>query len=309
MKDIHNSHKPTLEVLENESAINSFLDSRRRKNKKNKKITGIPHPFLKWAGGKRQLLSQLDEFIPKKFNKYFEPFVGGGALYFYLLHKNAILIDNNWELVNTYKVIKKNVGELINCLKKHTYDKEYYYKIRALDRDIENYKEMSDIEKAGRTIFLNKTGYNGLYRVNQKGFFNVPFGRYSNPKICDRKNLLAVHHALQSVEIIHDSFEICLDYVDKGDFVYLDPPYHPLSNTSLFTSYTKQDFGEDSQLKLYKAFQKLNQKGCKILLSNSYSDFILDLYGNFRIEILKAKRAINSKSNKRGEIKEVLIMN
>ena len=309
MKEVHNSHKPTIELFENEIGINSFLNLRRIKNRKNKKITGIPFPFLKWAGGKRQLLPQMDEFIPKKFNTYIEPFVGGGALFFYLLPKKAILIDSNWELINSYKIIKKNVENLINCLKKHTYNKDYYYKIRAIDRDIEKYKEFSNSEKAGRTIFLNKTGYNGLYRVNQKGFFNVPFGRYSNPKICDRKNLLAIHYTLQPVKLIHNSFEICLDYANKGDFIYLDPPYHPLSATSLFTSYTKQDFGEDSQLKLFEVFRKLDQKGCKILLSNSYSDFIIDLYENYRIEILKAKRAINSKSTKRGEIKEVLIMN
>jgi len=309
MKEMHNTHKPTIDLFENEIAVNSFLDSRKRKNRKNKKITGIPYPFVKWAGGKRQLLAQMEKFIPKKSHKYIEPFVGGGALFFYLLPKNAILIDNNWELINCYKVIKKNVYELIDCLKQHTYNKDYYYKIRALDRNIEKYQNFSDIEKAARTIFLNKTGYNGLYRVNQKGFFNVPFGRYKNPKICDRKNLLAVHHALQSVKIFHNSFEYCLEYAKPGDFVYLDPPYYPLSKTSLFTSYTKQDFGEDSQLKLYAIFQELDQKGCKILLNNSYSEFILKLYKNFRIEILKAKRAINSKSNKRGEIKEVLIMN
>jgi len=309
MKEMQNIHKPTRKLFENEIAVKSFLDSRQRKNRKQKKITGIPYPFLKWAGGKRQLLSQMESFIPNNFNKYIEPFVGGGALFFYLLPQNAILIDNNWELINCYKIIKKNVDELIDSLKKHTYNKEYYYKIRAVDRDPESYRKISNIEKAARTIFLNKTGYNGLYRVNQKGFFNVPFGRYKNPKICDRKNLLAVHHILQPVKIVHNSFEICLDYANSGDFVYLDPPYYPLSKTSLFTSYTKQDFGEASQLKLYDVFRELDQKGCKILLNNSYSEFILKLYKNYRIEILKAKRSINSKSNKRGEIKEVLIMN
>jgi DNA adenine methylase len=309
MKETHDLHKPTMKLLENEILIDSFLDSRRKENREAKMITGIPYPFLKWAGGKRQLLSQMQKFIPKKFNKYIEPFVGGGALFFYLLPKKAILLDNNFELINCYKVIKKDVNELIKYLKKHIYDKEYYYKIRALDRNVEKYSILSDTEKAARTIFLNKTGYNGLYRVNQKGFFNVPFGRYKNPKICDRKNLFAVHHALQSVKIINDSFEHCLDYAEEEDFVYLDPPYYPISDTSLFTSYTKDNFGKESQIKLYNIFKKLDQKGCQILLSNSYSEFILNLYRDCRIEILKAKRAINSKSNKRGEIKEVLIMN
>jgi len=309
MKETYNNNRLNPKIFEHEKEVKLFLDSRSNKNRRNKKITGIPYPFLKWAGGKRQLLSQMEKFIPKKFNKYIEPFVGGGALFFYLLPKKAILSDNNFELINCYRVIKMKVFELIEMLKQHIYDKDYYYKIRALDRNIDQYNNLSEIEKAARTIFLNKTGYNGLYRVNQKGFFNVPFGRYKNPKICDRKNLIAVHQALQNVEIIHGSFELCLELSESGDFIYLDPPYFPLSNTSSFTSYTKQDFGEDSQLKLYKLFQKLDQKGCKILLSNSYSDFILDLYVNYRIEILKAKRAINSKSNKRGEIKEVLIMN
>jgi len=309
MKETHNSHNPTMKLLENEIAIDSFLDSRRRENREAKTITGIPYPFLKWAGGKRQLLSQMEKFIPKKFNKYIEPFVGGGALFFFILPKKAILIDNNLELINCYKVIKRNVNELVKYLKKHTYNKEYYYKIRAIDRNVEKYRTLPNTEKAARTIFLNKTGYNGLFRVNQKGFFNVPFGRYKNPKICDRKNLFAVHHALQSVKIIHSSFEHCLDYAEEEDFVYLDPPYYPISDTSLFTSYTKDNFGKESQIKLYTIFQKLDQKGCQILLNNSYSDFILNLYKDFRIEILKAKRAINSKSNKRGEIKEVLIMN
>jgi DNA adenine methylase len=309
MKETHNPRKSTISLFEDEITVKSFLNSRQKENRENKSITGVPYPFLKWAGGKRQLLSQMDKFIPTTFNKYIEPFVGGGALFFYLLPKNAILIDNNWDLINCYMVIKKNVHKLIDYLKEHIYNKEYYYKVRALDRNIEKYNLMSKTEKAARTIYLNKTGYNGLFRVNQKGFFNVPFGRYKNPKICDKKNLMAVHHALKPTKIVHSSFEQCLDYAEKGDFVYLDPPYYPISSTSLFTSYTKHNFGEDSQIKLHRIFQELNQKGCKVVLSNSYSDFIINLYEEFRIEILKAKRAINSKSNKRGEIKEVLIMN
>ena len=309
MKETYNPRKYTISLSEDEITIKSFLNSKQKENRENKSITGIPYPFLKWAGGKRQLLSQIDKYIPITFNKYIEPFVGGGALFFYLLPKNAILIDNNWELINSYMVIKKNVHELIDCLIKHRYNKEYYYKVRALDRNTEKYNLLSKTEKAARTIFLNKTGYNGLFRVNQKGFFNVPFGRYKNPKICDTKNLIAVHYALKPVKIIHNSFEHCLEYAEEDDFVYLDPPYYPISDTSLFTSYTKYDFGKEAQVKLHEIFQELDQKGCKVLLSNSYSDFIINLYKGFRIEILKAKRAINSKSNRRGEIKEVLIMN
>lgn len=309
MKETQNPRKYTISLFEDEITVKSFLNSRQKENRENKSITGIPYPFLKWAGGKRQLLSQIDKFIPTTFKKYIEPFVGGGALFFYLLPKNAILIDNNWELINCYMVIKKDVHQLIDCLKIHRYDKEYYYKIRALDRNTEKYNSISKTEKAARTIFLNKTGYNGLFRVNQKGFFNVPFGRYKNPKICDKKNLMAVHYALKPVKIIHNSFEHCLECAEEDDFVYLDPPYYPISDTSLFTSYTKHDFGKKAQIKLHEIVQELDHKGCRVLLSNSYSDFIINLYKGFRIEILKAKRAINSKSNRRGEIKEVLIMN
>ncbi|MFW9945460.1 MAG: DNA adenine methylase [Candidatus Odinarchaeota archaeon] len=272
-------------------------------------MVGTPHPFLKWAGGKRQIISQLDKFIPLNFNKYIEPFVGGGALFFYLLPSNAILIDNNLELINCYRVIKENVDDLILSLEKHKYEKEYYYKIRAKDRNPKIYMNLSDIEKASRTIFLNKAGYNGLYRVNSKGFFNVPFGRHKNPNICDKENLKAVHKVLKNIEIFHGSFELCLNLAEKDDFIYLDPPYYPLSDTALFTSYTKQDFGQGSQIKLFKLFKELDKKGCQLLLSNSYCDFILDLYEDYRIVTLKAKRAINSISSKRGVINEVLIMN
>ncbi len=276
---------------------------------KNKTIVGTPHPFLKWAGGKRQLIRQLDKFVPINFNKYIEPFVGGGALFFYLLPSNAILIDNNLELINCYRVIKENVESLILSLEKHRYEKECYYKIRAMDRNPQTFMNLSDIEKASRTIFLNKSGYNGLYRVNSKGFFNVPFGRHKNPNICDKENLKAVYKVLKNIKIIHGSFELCLDFAEKDDFIYLDPPYYPLSDTALFTSYTKQDFGQESQIKLYKVFKELDKKGCQLLLSNSYCDFILDLYKDYRIITLKAKRAINSISSKRGLINEVLIMN
>jgi DNA adenine methylase len=181
--------------------------------------------------------------------------------------------------------------------------------MRAVDRNKNIFSQFSNIDKASRTIYLNKTGYNGLYRVNSKGFFNVPFGRHKNPNICDKENLRVVSRVLQTCKIIHGSFELCLDFAEKNDFVYLDPPYYPLSNTALFTSYTKQDFGKESQLKLFETFKRLDQKGCQLLLSNSYCDFILDLYRDFSIITLKAKRAINSISSKRGWINEVLITN
>ena len=269
----------------------------------------VAHPFVKWAGGKRQLIPQIEEHLPQEYNTYIEPFVGGGALFFHLKPKNAVIIDINAELINTYKVIKNNVSELIQSLKKHKNDKDYYYRVRSADREIESFQKWSDVEKASRTIFMNRCCYNGLYRVNSKGFFNVPFGRYKNPKFCNEMNLNAVHETLKNALIIHGSFEVCLDHAEKGDFVYFDPPYHPLSETANFTSYTKDNFGKDSQVKLKEVFKKLDDRGCKVMLSNSYNDFILDLYEDFKIVTLSAKRAINSNASKRGEIKEILVLN
>jgi len=268
-----------------------------------------PHPFLKWAGGKRQLISQMDKFFPKNYNKYIEPFIGGGAVFFHLLPENSIISDSNPDLINCYNVIKEDVEGLIKSLKKHKYEKDYYYEIRALDRDQNKYAELSDIEKASRSIYLNKSGYNGLYRVNSKGLFNVPFGRHKNPKICDEENLRKVSQVLKNVDIYQGSFEICLDFAEKDDFIYLDPPYYPLSDTALFTSYTKDSFDKASQLKLFEVFMELKRRECNIMLSNSYSEFILDLYKDFKIVTLKAKRNINSNSKKRGLVNEVLILN
>jgi DNA adenine methylase len=270
---------------------------------------GIPHPFLKWAGGKRQLISQMNKYFPKKFNKYIEPFVGGGAVLFYLKPKFSIIIDINKELINCYKVIKNNVKELIELLKTHKNEKNYYYKIRALDRDKEKFNELSNVERASRLIYLNRCCYNGLYRVNSKGEFNVPFGKYKNPNFCDEENLLSVSEALKNVKIIHGSFEICLDYAENGDFIYFDPPYHPISKTSSFTSYTKDNFGENSQFELFNVFKQLDEKGCRIMLSNSYNEYIQNLYEDYKIITLDARRAINCNAKKRGSINVLLITN
>ena len=286
-----------------------FIDVKRNKNKKAKTIVENPHPFLKWAGGKRQLLSQIDLYIPKSFNRYIEPFVGGGALFFYLLPKNAILNDINQDLINTYRVIKENVSELITSLKKHKNEEEYFYKIRSVDRNLDEFKTWSDVEKASRIIYLNRCCYNGLYRVNSKGYFNAPFGKYKNPKICNEENLKLVHKVLKDVKLMNISFELCLNYAKKDDFIYFDPPYVPISESANFTSYTKSSFKKEDQIKLFNVFKELDQKGCKLLLSNSYNEFILKLYKNYQINIVYAKRAINSNPDKRGEIKEILIIN
>lgn len=289
----------------------------RKKNKHKMKTKKSPYPFVKWAGGKRQLISQMKKFFPNNFNNYIEPFVGGGAVFFHLFKNNriknkVILIDINKDLINCYKVIKNDVESLIEELMIHEKDKmnkKYYYKIRSLDRDPIEYNKLSNVEKAARIIYMNRVCFNGLYRVNSKGQFNVPFGRYKNPTVCDQENLRVVSKALKNVVLVHGSYEECLNYIEKNDFIYLDPPYHPKSGSSSFTSYTKEDFQKQSQIELHKLFQKLSKKKCFLMLSNSYTDFIKDLYKDYILKTLKAKRAINSDAEKRGKIKEILILN
>ena len=269
-------------------------------------------PFLKWAGGKRKLLSKIQNYIPKKFSIYHEPFVGGGAVLFYLLPKKAIVSDVSEELINVYRVIKNNIDELIEDLERHKNEKEYYYKIRALDRE-NTFNSLSNVRKASRIIYLNKTCYNGLFRVNKKGYFNVPFGRYKNPDIINEDNLRSVSQYLNEneIEIINTDFENALINVKKGDFVYLDPPYHPISETSSFTSYTNNGFNEQEQIRLKKVCDRLNKIGCKFLLSNSDSNLVMDLYKDYEktIEKVQVPRSINCKASGRGKINEVLIRN
>jgi DNA adenine methylase len=261
-------------------------------------------PPIKWAGGKTQLLSQLRPLFPEGFNLYLEPFVGGGAVFFDLQPNRAVLIDSNYELINFYQVVKNNLEELLRDLKKHKNSKEYYYKIRSLDPD-----QMDSIERASRFLYLNKTCFNGLWRVNKRGQFNVPFGRYKNPNYRDKENLCMVSAALQNAEIICDDFSIVLDYVSLGDFVYLDPPYHPLSKTANFTNYTEEPFDEQDQMRLVEVFRELDARNCNVMLSNSDTEFIRSLYKGYDIKTVYAKRAINSKGDKRGPVKELVIRN
>jgi len=268
--------------------------------------------FVKWAGGKTQLLDQFKKFFPKKFNGYLEPFVGSGAVFFYIKRKynpkRVIISDNNEDLINTYMVVRDNLEELIKLLKIHkrNHCKEYYYKIRETDVN-----ELSDVEKAARFLYLNKTCYNGLYRVNSKGKFNVPFGRYKNPNIVNEKNLRKAHKLLQGVTIKLQSFEKVLEDAESGDFIYFDPPYYPLSKTANFTSYTRDVFLDDEQRKLAEVYRKLDERGCLLMLSNSDTEFIKNLYSydGLKIHTVKARRAINSKADKRGAINELVILN
>jgi DNA adenine methylase len=277
-----------------------------------------PFPFVKWAGGKKQLLAQYEPFFPTSFRRYVEPFVGGGAVFFYLYRQDrlagtqpAILVEFLEELVNCYRVIQGQVEDLIAALQAHEPykgDRDYYYEVRHWDRS-PAYGQRGDVERAARFIFLNRTCYNGLYRVNQRGQFNVPFGRYRNPTICDADNLRAVHQALQGATLLVGDFERCLDLAEAGDFVYLDPPYHPLSDTANFTSYTSSDFGVEDQRRLAGLFRELDQRGCQVMLSNSCTDLVRELYGDYEQVQVQAARAISSKVSGRGGIPELLIMN
>jgi DNA adenine methylase len=267
-------------------------------------------PFLKWAGGKRQLLSEIRKLIPNQFNQYYEPFLGGGAVLFDLQPKNAVANDYNKQLINVYKCIKNHVNELLEELKKHPNEKHHYYKIREFDRHY-NFITLPNISKAARIIYLNKTCYNGLFRVNSHGQFNVPFGRYKNPKIANEPVLKAVHEYLNTnnIKLLSQDFAESVKNAQAGDFVYFDPPYHPVSQTASFTGYTLDGFDENEQKRLKKVCDELNTKNVYFLLSNSATKFILDLYSNYKIETIGVRRNINSAADKRGKIQEVLVRN
>jgi DNA adenine methylase len=261
-------------------------------------------PFMKWAGGKRQLLPQLKENAPPKYGTFFEPFVGGGALFFAIQPSRAVIGDVNEELINAYTEIRDNPLGLLHLLSDFKNEESFYYETRSLDPT-----KMTSVEKAARTIYMNKTCFNGLYRVNKSGKFNVPFGRYKNPRYADSNLLNAISNYLKGVEIVLGDFSWVLKKAKKGDFIYFDPPYHPLNETSHFTSYTKYGFGRDEQVILRDTFKELSDRGVCCLLSNSYCDFILDLYEDFAINTVMANRSINSKAEGRGKIKEVLVRN
>lgn len=267
-------------------------------------------PFLKWVGGKRQLMPEIMKLKPKKISTYYEPFIGGGAVLFELQPKKAIINDANSELINVYNVIKNNVYELIDDLKTHKNEADYFYKIRALDRE-DFFSNMSNIKKASRIIYLNKTCFNGLYRVNNAGEFNTPFGSYKNPNIVNEATLKAVSSYFNENEIIilNQDYSDILKDIDKNSFVYFDPPYHPVSESSSFTGYTQGGFNEDDQKKLRNICNKLNEESIRFLLSNSATKFIKNLYSEYEINYVKASRSINSVAEKRGDVDEVLIRN
>lgn len=265
-------------------------------------------PVLKWAGGKGKLLRELLTHIPETFEAYHEPFVGGGALFFELAAqrriKSAYLSDINASLIDVYLGLRDCVDDVIAVLQQHRHEHDYYYAVRAL-----NPANLSLPERAARVIYLNKTCYNGLYRENRAGQFNVPFGRYKNPTICDEPNLRAASAVLQGVDIACRPFSTVLDAAQPGDFVYFDPPYVPASATANFTAYHRHGFGPDDQRRLRDVFAALAARGVRAMLSNSDTPLVRELYAGFRVEQVLAARAVNSKANGRGKVAEVLALN
>ena len=276
--------------------------------KKNK----IVSPFLKWAGGKRQLLGVLSELMPKgKIKSYCEPFIGGGALLFHLRPDTAYVNDINSELINVYRAVKDSVDDLIAELSGFENTPEMFYEVRSWDRDRIIYSTLSDTQRAARIIYLNKTCFNGLYRVNNAGEFNSPFGYYRNPNIINEPVLRAVSHYLNHADIHLSSMDYAevLTDLKKDTFVYLDPPYDPVSDTASFTGYSRGGFSRSEQIRLRECCDKLSKKGIRFMLSNSATDFIREQYSEYNITVVKARRAVNSIGYRRGDIDEVIVRN
>ncbi len=274
---------------------------------KNKLVT----PVVKWVGGKRQLINEITPLLPKRITSYCEPFLGGGAVLFSIQPTKAIVNDLNGDLIVVYETIRDNVESLIDNLKRHENTADYFYSIRDMDRNKELYDNMSKVERASRLLYLNKTCYNGLFRVNSSGEFNSPFGHYKNPNIVNEPVLRAVSKYLSTNNIIfyNEDFSDTLTRISKGSFVYLDPPYDPVSDTANFTGYNKAGFDRDDQIRLKQCCDELTKNGIKFMLSNSATSFIKDLYKEYNVTTVSAKRAINSDASKRGIIEEVLIRN
>ncbi|MBZ0184027.1 MAG: Dam family site-specific DNA-(adenine-N6)-methyltransferase [Melioribacteraceae bacterium] len=259
-------------------------------------------PFLKWAGGKSQLIPELEKYIPLSFNKYIEPFIGGGAFYFFLNPAQPIISDLNEELIITYEIVKNNVEELIHLLQAFKNEEKYYYNIRS-----QNPENLTNIERAARMIFLNKTCFNGLYRVNKKGEFNVPFGK-RNGEFLNATLLREASDFLQNAEIIHSPYsDVLLNNAEKGDFIFLDPPYYPVSKYSDFKRYTKEFFYHEDHLELKKEFDRLVKLGCYVILTNSDHPEIIELYSEYNIKIIETKRLISSNPKTR-DGKDIIVL-
>lgn len=269
-------------------------------------------PVLKWAGGKRQILREIITRMPQNFNSYYEPFLGGASVLLALLPANGFVGDLNEELINVYSVIREYPNELIRSLKNHKehHCSEYYYKVRSLDRS-NSFITLPPYERAARTIYLNRTCYNGLYRVNSKGYFNTPIGKYTNPQILDEKTILSLNDYFKSSNIVflNGSYETITSLAKKDDFVYLDPPYDIISPSASFTDYTKYGFNRDDQKALKTECDRMNKEGVLFMESNSDTPFIRELYVGYNIYTVKANRSINSNARERKNITEVIITN
>lgn len=270
-------------------------------------------PFVKWAGGKRQIIDKLLQHVPDEFDTYYEPFVGGGALLFELSPKKAVINDYNEELINVFNCIKDETkfNKMCNELNHHeaNHSEEYYYEIRNKDRDKSKFKRIPDYKRSARTIYLNKACFNGLYRVNSKNEFNVPFNRKAKVNTYDGQNLGIIHSYLNfnDITILNADFEEAVKNAKKGDFIYFDPPYD--SETSTFNSYTENGFGKEEQVRLAKVYKELADKGCYVMLSNHNTTLIKELYKDYNIHVIEAKRNINANGKKRGKVEEVIITN
>jgi DNA adenine methylase len=268
-------------------------------------------PFIQWVGGKREMIPQYEKLIPKKFNNYYEPFLGGGAMFFYLQPNKAILSDNNKELIKTYEGVRDNPEEVIKLLKelRSKHSEELFKKIRNIDRQVNIFANLNSAEIAARMIYLNQTCFNGLYRVNQQGQFNVPIGSSLNRLICDEHTIRSASKILKSITIQESDFETSTRKAKAGDFIYLDPPYYPISINSDFTRYTKEKFYQEDQVRLKQEIDHLSKIGCKIMLSNSDCDFIKNLYKEYKIHTVYSGRTLNCKKDQRGKVSELLITN
>lgn len=271
-------------------------------------------PFVKWAGGKTQLLDEIIKLVPQDINTYFEPFLGGGAVFFNVTPRNAIISDFNRDLVDSYRCFKskKNFKLMVEQIIKHqiNHSEDYYYQVREMDRET-NYDEQPIFVRAARTIYLNKSCFNGLYRVNSKGFFNVPSGKYKAVSAYEKDLFNEIHEYFMnnSIRILNQDFERVVKEAKAGDFVYFDPPYDTFEEKNNFTTYTKNAFGKGEQVRLSNVFKNLNHRGVKVMLSNHNTEFIRSLYEGFNIRIVNAKRSINSKAAGRGNVEEVIITN
>ncbi len=295
-----------------EELLENFPLTDNAKRESNSTSSKKANPFLQWVGGKREFINNYNDYFPKNYGNYHEPFLGGGAVLFHLDPCNAYVSDLNLELVQSYNAIKDTPEEIIRLLKKlkFKHSKELYYAVRSLDRE-HNFETVSPHEIAARMIYLNQTGFNGVYRVNKKGQYNVPIGSSLNRLICDEENILKVSEFLnnQNIDIKHRDYSTVLEYAKSGDFVYLDPPYAPAGGYSDFVRYTKEQFGLQDQQNVGEVFKKLDEIGCKVAMSNADVEVVRDIYDGFDFLPVLSSRNLSSKKDTRGKVKEVLVVN